>query len=143
MKNITQTDNSIEAEEADYLYVETSQIPNAGQGLYTAIKIYKNEVITVFEGELLTSKQAKDREEAGLDRYFIKLLNGKILDSMNTPCFAKYANDAKGSKNNGFKNNSIITLDDSNNVIIKAKKIIKAGDEIFCGYGKKYWKKHR
>nr|WP_272023308.1 SET domain-containing protein-lysine N-methyltransferase [Olleya namhaensis] len=64
------------------------------------------------------------------------------MDSMHTDCFAKYANDTKGSSNSVFKNNAKITLDDDGNVCIIATKHIKSGSEIFCGYGKRYWKKH-
>lgn len=31
----------IDSDESDYLYVETSQIPNSGRGLFTAIDIEK------------------------------------------------------------------------------------------------------
>nr|WP_240788931.1 hypothetical protein [Psychroserpens sp. NJDZ02] len=62
------------------------------------------------------------------------------MDSMHIDCFAKYANDAKGDSNSLFKNNAKITLDDDLNVCLKATKHIKFGAEIFCGYGKPYWK---
>ena len=35
-------DNNINALEEDYLYIQQSQIPNSGKGLFTAIKIYKD-----------------------------------------------------------------------------------------------------
>lgn len=136
-----QTD-SIEALESDYLYVELSQIENAGKGLYTAIDIYKNETIALFRGEIITNKEAEKRVEQKADRYFINLLDGSIMDCMHTDCFAKYANDAEGIGNNSFKNNAEITLDDEDKVCIKATKTISAGEEIFCSYGKPYWKKH-
>jgi hypothetical protein len=40
----------IEADESDYLYTDPSQIPNAGLGLFSAIKLFKGEQIAVFEG---------------------------------------------------------------------------------------------
>ena len=81
--------NSIDALEADYLYISLSQIPNAGSGLFTAIDIYKDEVIAIFKGEILTRLQAIERAAEGMDRYFMNLHNGSILDSMHTECFAK------------------------------------------------------
>jgi len=111
--------------------------------LFTAIDIYKDEIITLFKGEILDSNEAHKRAKQNNDRYFINLLNGTIMDSMHTDCFAKYANDTKGSINTKFKNNAEITLDDNQNVCIKATKKIKSGQEIFCGYGKAYWKKHQ
>ncbi|WP_299251783.1 SET domain-containing protein [uncultured Lacinutrix sp.] len=131
--------NTIDAPEEDYLYTKASQIDNAGNGLYTAIAIYKNEIITLFKGEILDAKEAEKRVKQNNDRYFINLLDGSIMDSMHTDCFAKYANDAI---NSGFKKNAEITLDADDNVCLKATKKIKSGEEIFCSYGKKYWKKH-
>lgn len=142
MKISNNQTNSIEALETDYLYIHTSQIPNSGKGLFTAINIYKDEIVSVFKGEILTSKQAKLRANKGNDKYFINMINGSIMDSMRINCFAKYANDAEGFSKSDFKNNTKIGLDEVGNVCIIAKRNIKAGLEIFCGYGKEYWKKH-
>ena len=133
----------IEAPESDYLYIQDSQIPNAGKGLFTAIDIYPNEIISLFKGEILTDEEAQKRVSEENDRYFINMLDGSILDSMNVDCFAKYANDAEAFSKLEFKNNSKITLDDDDNVCIVATKKIKSQQEIFCSYGVKYWKKHR
>ena len=132
----------IEAPESDYLYIQDSQIPNAGKGLFTAIDIYPNEIISLFKGGILTDEEAQKRASEGNDRYFINMLDGSILDSMNVDCFAKYANDAEAFSKLEFKNNSKITLDDDDNVCIVATKKIKSQQEIFCSYGVKYWKKH-
>ena len=133
----------IEAPESDYLYIQDSQIPNAGKGLFTAIDIYPNEIISLFKGEILTDEEAQKRVSEGNDRYFINMLDGSILDSMNVDCFAKYANDAEAFSKLEFKNNSKITLDDDDNVCIVATKKIKSQQEIFCSYGARYWKKHK
>lgn len=133
----------IEAPESDYLYIQDSQITNAGKGLYTAIDIYPNEIISIFKGEILTDNEAQKRVSEGNDRYFINMLDGSILDSMHVDCFAKYANDAEAFSKLEFKNNSKITLDDDDNVCIVATKKIKSQQEIFCSYGVKYWKKHK
>ena len=133
----------IEAPESDYLYIQDSQITNAGKGLYTAIDIYPNEIISLFKGEILTDKEAQKRVSEGKDRYFINMLDGSILDSMNVDCFAKYANDAEAFSKLEFKNNSKITLDEDDNVCIVATKKIKSQQEIFCSYGARYWKKHK
>jgi hypothetical protein len=132
----------IEAPESDYLYIENSQIQNAGKGLFTAIEIYKHEVISIFKGEILTEIEAENRVQDGNDRYFINMIDGTIMDSMHVACFAKYANDAEAFGNSEYKNNTKITLDDDDNVCIIATKNIKSQSEIFCSYGKRYWKKH-
>ena len=134
--------NTIDAAEADYLYIQQSQIENSGNGLFTAIDIYKDEIISVYKGEILCDAEAKNRANNGKDAYFMNLLNGKILDCDTVNCFAKYANDASGFSKSNFKNKAKITLDENGNVCLMATQKIKSGEEIFCDYGKNYWKKH-
>lgn len=143
-KNYLMTDdNFINAEESDYLYVKESQLSNSGNGLFTAIDIYKDEIISIFKGEILSDEEAAIRVKLGNDAYFMNLLNGKILDCKNTDCFAKFANDASGFGTSDYKNNCKITLDENGTVCLVALKKIKSGDEIFCDYGKRYWKKYK
>ncbi len=138
--------NKIQAEESDYLYIQTSQLPNSGKGLFTVIDIYKDEIISLFKGEVLSDSEAEFRANNKTNQYFMNLLNGTILDCKNTDCFAKYANDASSFSipkfRDNFKNNAKITLDENNNVCLMAIRKIKSGEEIFCNYGKRYWKKH-
>lgn len=130
---------TILALEEDYLYVASSSIKDAGTGLFTAIKIYKDEIISIYTGELLSSKESIKRAEKQENQYFITLLNGKILDSKHTPGFAKYANDAHLSL---FKNNAKIALNDKNQVCLIATKNISKYSEILTSYGKAYWLAH-
>ena len=141
MKKPKTNNHKIEAKESNYLYTDISQLPNSGNGLLTAINIYKDEIIAVFKGEILTNLQAKLRAQKGNNKYFINMIDGTIMDSMKVKCFAKYANDANGFSTNQtvFKNNAKIALDDYNNVCIIASRNINMGEEIFCSYGKRYW----
>ena len=139
-KSVEELPDTIDAKETDYLYLKTSGIINSGKGLFTSIRIYKNEVISLFKGEILSNKEAAVRALNKKDGYFINMLDGSILDSMNTKCFAKYANDSEGFKKSLFKNNSKITLDEKNKVCLVATRDIKINEEIFCSYGKDYWK---
>jgi len=138
------SNDSIDAKEKDYLYLAPSQIPNAGQGLFVSIAIYKEEVISLFKGESLSSTEAARRAHLGEDAYFINCLDGSILDSMHTFCFAKYANDPSATGGNmvktKFKSNADISVDDDDNICLIATRNIKIGEEIFTNYGKKYWK---
>lgn len=129
----------IEAKEHDYLYVEQSQIPGSGNGLFTAIPIYQDEVISVFKGEVLSAREAHSRALNNEDGCFVNLPDGTLMDSMQVNCFAKYANDAAGFARTHHKNNARITLDEGGTVCIVASRNIAAGKEIFCSYGKKYW----
>jgi len=130
---------TIDALEEDYLYTEVSQLLNAGMGLFTAIKIYKYEIIAVFEGEIINDAEQKNRIQKNKQAYFVVLIDGKIMDSMHTECFAKYANDANGTSKSNFKNNSFISLDEKDRPCIVASRTIKIGEEIFCSYGDNYW----
>jgi hypothetical protein len=135
-------DNTIDAKEEGYLYIQKSQIENSGNGLFTVIEIYKEEIISIFKGKIITNTEAESIVKLNEDKYFINLLDGTILDSNTVDCFAKYANDSNGFIKSKYKNNSKITLDESNNVCLVATKNIKSNEEIFCSYGKRYWKKH-
>lgn len=135
--------NRIEAPESDYLYLQESQIHGAGEGLFTAIKIYTGEIIALFKGEILSASEAEARKAMKQDAYFMVLPNGNILDCMHTAGFAKKANDASGFTKTNLKNNAKITLDDDGQVCLTATQTIQAGQEIYCSYGKKYWKNRK
>jgi uncharacterized protein len=130
----------IAAEEESYLYTQISQIPKSGKGLFTAIDIFRGEIISVFDGEIINEEEASIRFENNKGAYFIGMLDGRVMDSMHIECFAKYANDAKGLCLTSFTNNAIITILDDDKIALVATKKIKANMEIFCAYGKAYWK---
>lgn len=133
-----ESDSAIPAPESDYLYVAASHIPNAGSGLYTAIMLFKDEVIAQFKGEIIDQDTFKLRTENGADNYFMNLPDGNTLDCGQTDCFAKYANDVVGTN---FKLNAYIGMDEHDNVCLFAAKKINPGAEIYCSYGKAYWDK--
>ncbi len=139
-KYCNEENHAIDAPEKDYLYLKTSQILGAGKGLFTAIPIYKDEIISIFKGELLSNAEAKRRAKASENGYFIMMPNGGIMDSKNIKCFAKYANDTLGMVRTRFKNNAKISLNEHDEVCLVAIKKINAGEEIFCAYGAAYWK---
>lgn len=143
METKSQDHNTINAPESDYLYINPSQISNSGTGLFTAITIYKDEIISLFKGDILTESEAKIKAEKGKDKYFINLLDGTIMDSMPVKCFAKYANDATGFSKSDFQNNAKIGLDETGNVCLIATRKIKSEEEILCSYGRRYWEKHK
>jgi len=133
-------DNKIDTKESNYLYVATSQLPNSGKGLFSSIAIHKDEIIALFKGEIISNDRALKRAKLGHDAYFVSMLDGSVMDSRKTNCFAKYANDVCGSENSSFKNNAQITFDENDNICLIALKKIKEGDEIFCAYGFRYWR---
>lgn len=134
--------DSIDATEASYLFKAPSQLPDSGTGLFTAIEIYKNETIAIYKGRTVSAKRSLKLAKEGKDLYFIEKPDGTIFDSMNSECFAMYANDAEAYPDSPFKNNAEIRMDENDDVCLMALRNIKAHEEIFCGYGKRYWKKH-
>lgn len=133
-------DSSLE-EEAEFLQVKESQIPNSGRGLFLLTERKQGELIALFRGEVLSYEAAEQRALKNEDGYFINMSNGTILDSMHVECFAKYANDAHGLGKTKFKINTQIQLIGKDHIAcLIAIKDIKSGEEIFTTYGKKYWK---
>lgn len=132
--------SEIQAQENEYLFASTSLIDNAGQGLFTTIPLYRAEILAEFTGRVLTSEQTALLAYKGKDMYFMELPDGGTLDCMDSDCFAKYANDAQGLIPSVYKNNTIILQDEKGRICLVASRNIKAGEEIFCSYGKKYWK---
>jgi hypothetical protein len=132
-------DSSYE-EEATFLRVKASQIPNAGKGLYVLTEKKKGELVALFRGEVLSYEAAEQRAAKNEDGYFINMSNGTILDSMPVECFAKYANDAHGLGKTKFKSNAQIQLSGKDDIaFLIALRDIKAGEEVFTSYGRKYW----
>ena len=136
-------DNRIDTKESNYLFVSTSQLPNSGKGLYSSINIHKDEIIAEYKGEIISNERALKRAKLGHDAYFVSMPNGDVMDSRKTKCFAKYANDARASENTPFKNNAQIAYDENHKICLIATKKIKEGEEIFCGYGFRYWRNQR
>ncbi len=133
-------DDDIHADESDYLYIAESGISQAGLGLFTAIDIYKDEVIAIYHGETLQTKQIAQRILENNNKYFINLPQGGVFDCGQTDGYAKYANDAEGFIKSAYKNNAKIAFDESNAICLIALRNIKAQQEIFCSYGKGYWR---
>lgn len=132
----------IEAGEADYLYTAPSGLAGAGTGLFTAITLYRGEIIAYYHGERLLPEEAERRAELGRDKHFIILPDGGVLDPARVEGMAKYANDARGPSSTGRRNNASIGLDDEGRVCLRALRTIKPGEEIFCAYGRNYWRRH-
>lgn len=134
---------AVPAKESDYLFISNSQIPNAGKGLFTAIKIEPHEIVAIFTGKILKSDEVRSKITLHQDTYFMNMPDGNILDCKNSKCFAKYANDAEGFSKTKFKNNCLITVNEADEICSVAIKTIRTGEEIFCGYGKKYWANYK
>jgi SET domain-containing protein len=125
----------------DELYVDNSNIPGAGLGLFSKKNFEKGEIICEFSGDLIDEFEVNNRNKDGRGDYFVNMGDNLTLDSHDYDCMAKYANDAEGPKRiPGLKNNSeIILYSDDYSACIVATKSIKAGEEILVKYGSSYW----
>lgn len=136
--------------EEDFLLISESTIPNGGKGLFTLKDIKKGERICQFGGKLIGNKDfsqiLKELKKGNYNleaaNYYISLSSGLLLDSYESNCFARYANDAEGfNKIEGLRNNArIVEGDDKISAYLEATEDIPEGSEIFTGYGAAYWK---
>lgn len=122
------------------LKVKTSQLPNAGKGLYTTTPIKKGEKIIEYLGEIIDWKEYLKRVDKNEDGYLFFISKKLCIDAYNTPQhIARYANDAAGlSRVKGLNNNSKYDIE-NNRCFIVATKNISANSEIFVTYTKEYW----
>ncbi|MCZ2141449.1 MAG: SET domain-containing protein-lysine N-methyltransferase [Bacteroidia bacterium] len=126
------------------LFVKKSNIPKAGKGLFVAKDIKKGEIITEYEGERLTWKECKARNEKkkGKEKgaYYFYINEKNCIDAEYCLwAMGRYANDAAGiGRVKGLRNNSQYQVI-KNKAYIVATRNIKKGGEVFVSYGKAYW----
>jgi len=122
------------------LKVKTSQLANAGKGLFTDKAIKKNEKVIEYLGEIIDWKEYEKRVKEDKDGYLFFINKKRCIDAYSTPEHkARYANDAAGlSRTKGLKNNSNYEIE-KDRCFIVASRDIEAGEEIFVNYTKEYW----
>jgi len=118
--------------------VKTSNLPNAGNGLFAREFIPKNSLIVEYKGKITTWKEVDDNDGNNGYIYFVK--KHHVIDaSRHTSALARYANDARGIQRvKGITNNAEY-VEEGLKVYIKSNKDIPAGEEILVEYGKEYW----
>lgn len=126
------------------LNVEPSNIPNAGNGIFTYQPIKKESLIGYYDGVL------KKDDGSCVGDYSFSLNKSWYVDARTFPrAYIAMINDAHGSK---FKNNCEFRLEiedpvtgkrrkpHERKVTLWALKNIKPGEELFADYGADYWK---
>jgi SET domain-containing protein len=124
------------------LSIKKSQIPSAGNGLWAEKDFKRGEIIVKYEGEIISSRECERRNQAqeGYGDYYFFLSKTKCIDAQHT-LWAKgrYANDASGlTRVEGLRNNARYEFVNKE-VVIRASRNIKSGEEIFVSYGRSYW----
>ena len=120
------------------LQVKKSQLPGAGQGLFTKIDIQKGSRIVEYKGRLHRWKDIK--HEDGHNGYLLYINPNAVINAQGTvKLIGRYANDANGNvRIDGLRNNSeYVTV--GSRCYITATRPIKKGEEVFVRYGKEYW----
>lgn len=120
------------------LYIKESNLPDAGNGLFTGEFIPKGEKVIEYKGKITTWKEVDHQDGQNGYIYFVK--RDHVIDAGRMKsALARYANDARGIKRiKGLLNNAEY-VEEGVRVFIQAARDIQPGEEIFVPYGKEYW----
>lgn len=123
--------------------IKESNIPGAGDGLYTLKNFKKGDKILPYTGDLIDIPSDDDDDE--LLEYALTI-GDKIINAESTQSeLTRYSNDCriKNRRAGQCKNNNA-QFDDVGNyeAYMVATKNIKAGEEIFTDYGNEYWREN-
>jgi uncharacterized protein len=121
-----------------YLFINKSQLPNAGKGLFTEREINKGTRIVEYKGKLRKWKDVKHQD--GYNSYLMYITRNAVIDAKPlTKTLGRYANDARGiTKIKDLKNNCQY-VSEGNKCYIESTRAIKKGEEILVAYGKEFW----
>ena len=120
------------------LVIKKSTLPGAGKGLFTKKIIPKGTRIVEYKGKVTTWKEVDHLD--GLNAYIFYINRNHVIDgSRHKKGFARFANDAKGSKKGAGLINNCKYVVDGSRVFLESKKEILPNEEILAGYGKEYW----
>lgn len=129
------------------LEVKLSDIPKAGLGVFTKQNIYKNQVITFYDGVIIEWEKAKQLDVQGKSSHIRSLSFGfSAIDGFKNPQKANglgsFINDGLSNKINNAKFKKVFLKDSASEMIlIVATRFIQKNEEILVSYGKSYWKK--
>ena len=123
----------LQSSDQDNVYVDVSTQPNAGLGLFASRTFVRGETVCVYSGNVLGGRAAAELAERA---YLMRL--GKAVSIDAGPCpdiAARYINDHIDRKqiNSRFKKEPAQWR-----ALVIATKNIKAGEEIFASYGRRY-----
>jgi SET domain-containing protein len=121
-----------------HLVIKQSTLPGAGKGLFTKKLIPKGTRIAEYKGKITTWKEVDHLN--GLNAYIFYINRNHVIDgSKHKKAFARFANDAKGSKKGSGLINNCKYVVEGLRVFLESKKEISPNEEILAGYGKEYW----
>ena len=143
--------------------VKASTIPGALSGLFASRFFAKNEIITEYDGKVITEDEAKDRfREHGPSHLKTLLSKFAVIDGNISPAFGRgggsFANDVGFDAKSGlytskhpyynvvYVHRTLAAVPSRRTgmpvlggVWLKATRDIAPGEEIFVSYGKGFW----
>ncbi|MES2566301.1 MAG: SET domain-containing protein-lysine N-methyltransferase [Bacteroidota bacterium] len=124
----------------DDLFIKPSLILGAGKGLFTKVYIEKEDIVTEFTGEKISHTVSLARFLMRQSHSLVHLNATYCIDScVDKKCLATFINDAKGILRVPYLRNNVKLVSTNGRLFVIAIKNIKAGDELYLGYGKEYW----
>jgi len=113
------------------LYINKSNIEDAGSGVFTHDEIPTDTIIDEYVGELYEINICPSR-------YFIEIEKGVGIDAFDFPrCYMAMVNDTYGTHE---KINCEFVIDvKERRVFIKSIAAISPGEELYVSYGNQYW----
>lgn len=123
------------------LFIDTSTIRNAGNGLFTYTARRANEYLAPYIGKLLSVNQLNEMYGNHIAPYAVRVSgvsddDGVYLDAACARGIAAFANHKENANARWAVNHQ------DRSIYIVATKRIKAGDEIFLDYGDEYFKEN-
>tara|TARA_B100000482_G_scaffold187441_1_gene166133 strand:- start:967 stop:1377 length:411 start_codon:yes stop_codon:yes gene_type:complete len=119
----------------DDIYVKESNIENAGYGLFAGKEFPPNTYITLYDGEIITRKEAWSRQKLS----HMASREGIFVDGLKFPTSGKgggsFSNSASFKK---YANAEIVAW--LGVLVIKSTKKITVDDEILVFYGRRGFK---
>mmetsp|Transcript_11352 Transcript_11352/g.13517 ORF Transcript_11352/g.13517 Transcript_11352/m.13517 type:complete len:217 (+) Transcript_11352:70-720(+) len=117
------------------LVVQPSNIKGAGNGLFSKAEFQKGEIVCEYEGTLCTVDQLL---HGNTDTSYIFTLDSKVsINAKNhVHSFGRYVNDNGDPESINAK---FEALPKKQKAVIRAKRNISIGEEIYASYGNIYW----
>ena len=121
----------------DGLKLAPSTLPNTGLGLFATKDFARNELIGPYTGTISTVPINGP--------YVLEVHRRKFIDAKSTQsCITRYANDCRTVNKRAGQcrgnNSQFRPTRDRQGANLKADRLIRAGQEIFVGYSRDYWR---
>jgi len=125
-------------------YVAGSTLVGAGLGLFASRDFTRGQTLDYFDGEIVSFAEARARDPS---RMRTLLVHFASIDGLRRPLkgrgWASFANDARDAKRNNARFDTVYASRSATlpNILLRAKRDIKAGEEVLASYGRGYWRR--